>query len=155
MDARIGGMPLCDYFSAADDEAAVAVLRYPGGPGSVEYDVVCLKGIDPVVSIARLEAVMTGCSYEEVGRRSKSGGVVSLPEEGPPFVVSVSDALTDALVTATRDDIVRCAELWSRTDELRQLHVDVEFAAGVLRNLAGLAQRARVSGSRLYCWWAL
>ncbi|MFD8888785.1 hypothetical protein ACFV0H_40935 [Streptomyces erythrochromogenes] len=45
-------MTLCDYFSAADDQAAVAVLQSPGGPGRAELDVVLLKNIDSVVAIA-------------------------------------------------------------------------------------------------------
>jgi hypothetical protein len=70
-------------------------------------------------------------------------------------VVSLSDSLFDALVTATQDDLVRFAEPWSRTDELRQMRIGAEVAADVLKGLAGLAQRARASGHRLYCWWAL
>ncbi|WP_225077439.1 hypothetical protein [Streptomyces sp. CoT10] len=66
-------MTLCDYFSAADDQAAVAVLQTPGGPGQAELDVVFLKNIDPVVAIAQLEAVMTRCSHEAAGERPRSG----------------------------------------------------------------------------------
>ncbi|MEV7526679.1 hypothetical protein [Streptomyces sp. NPDC091371] len=155
MDARIGGMTLCDYFSAADDQAAVAVLQTPGGPGQAEFDVVFLKNIDPVVAIAQLEAIMTGCSHEEASERPRSGELLSSEEDGPPFVVSLSDTLIDALVTATQDDLVRFAEPRSMTDELRQIEISVEVTAGVLKGLAGLAQRARASGQRLYCWWAL
>lgn len=46
-------MPLCDHFSAADDESAVAALRTEGGPTRTDHDTVCLKGIDPVVALAR------------------------------------------------------------------------------------------------------
>ncbi|WP_031079776.1 hypothetical protein [Streptomyces sp. NRRL S-118] len=148
-------MPLCDYFSAPDDQAAVAVLGTPGGPGQAELDVVFLKNIDPVVAMAQLEAVMTGCSYEEAGERPRSGQLLSEPEDGPPFVVSLTDTLIDALATASADDLVRCAEAWSMTDELRQVGITGEATADVLEALAGLAQRARVSGWRLYCWWAL
>jgi hypothetical protein len=155
VDARISGMTLCDYFSAADDQAAVAVLQSPGGPGRAELDVFLLKNIDPVVAIAQLEAIMTGCSYEEASERPRSGQLLSSPEDGPPFVVSLSDSLFDALVTATQDDLVRFAEPWSRTDELRQMRIGAEIAVDVLKGLAGLAQRARASGQRLYCWWAL
>ncbi|MEU6705630.1 hypothetical protein [Streptomyces wuyuanensis] len=42
MDAGIAGMPLCDYFSATDDQAALADLRTPGGPGQAGLDVVFL-----------------------------------------------------------------------------------------------------------------
>jgi hypothetical protein len=148
-------MPLCDYFSAADDQAAVAVLQTPGGPGQADLDVVFFKDIDPVVAIARLEAIMTDCSYEDARERPRSGQLLSTPEEGAAFVVSLTDTLTAALASASRDDLVRFAEPWSKTDELRQIGISVEFTAGVLEALAGLAQRARTSGQRLYCWWAL
>ncbi|MFJ1758183.1 hypothetical protein [Kitasatospora sp. NPDC088134] len=155
MRARIVGMPLCDYFSAADDQAAVAVLRTPGGPGPAALDVVFLKNIDPVVAITRLEAIMTNCSYEEATGRPRSGQLLSDPEDDGAFVVSLTDTLMAALASAAQDDLVRFAEPWSRTDELRQLGIDVEGAVGVLESLAGLARRARASRQRLYCWWAL
>ncbi|MFJ9736610.1 hypothetical protein [Streptomyces sp. NPDC101166] len=148
-------MPLCDYFSAADDEAAVAVLRVPEGPGRSGLDVVSLKNIDPVVAIARLEAIMTGCSFAEAGGRPRSGQLLSDPEEGGAFVVSLTDTLAAALASASQDDLDRFAEPWSKTDELRQTGISVESTTGVLQALAGLAQRAHTSGRRLYCWWAL
>lgn len=33
---------MCDYFAAADDQAAVAVLDTLGGPGSASLDVISL-----------------------------------------------------------------------------------------------------------------
>ncbi|POX62788.1 hypothetical protein C3492_13920 [Streptomyces sp. Ru62] len=155
MGGRIRGMTLCDYFSAADDRAAVAVLQTPGGPGQAGVDVVFLKNIDPVVAVAQLEAIMTGCSHEEAGEHPRSGQLLSEPEDGPPFVVSLSDTLTGALATATQDDLVRFAGPWSMTDELRQMGISVEDTAAVLEALAALAQRAQASDQRLYCWWAL
>ncbi|MFE6052534.1 hypothetical protein ACFQ6N_17410 [Kitasatospora sp. NPDC056446] len=153
-DVRIGSMPLCDYFSAAGDQAAVSVLRTLGGPGPAGLDAVFLKNIDPVVSVARLEAVMTGCGFEEASERPRSGQLLSSPE-CEPFVVSVSDSLADALAAASPEDLVRFAEPWARTDELRQLGISAEDTLDVLEALAGLAQRARASDQRLYCWWAL
>lgn len=61
------GMPMRDYFSAADD-TALRVLDNPGGPNPDTFDVVSLKGIDPVVVMAQLEAIMTGSPYEEVSK---------------------------------------------------------------------------------------
>ncbi len=143
---------MSDYFSAADDQAAVAVLQTLGGPGQAGLDVVLLKNIDPVVAIAQLEAVMTGCSYEEASGRPRSGELLSSPED-ESFVVSVSDTLFDALASVSREDLLRFAGLWSETGEIRQLSVEV--TVDVLEALAGLAQRARASGLRLYCWLAL
>jgi hypothetical protein len=147
-------MPLSDYFSAADDQAAIAVLQTRGGPEKAGLDVVLLENIDPVVAIARLEAAMTGCSYEEARELPRSGKQLSSPE-GESFVVSVSDSLVDALAAASRDDLVRSAELWAMTDELQQLGISVEVTVEILEELAGLAQRALASTMRLYCWLSL
>lgn len=68
-------MPICDYFSAADDQTAVAVLDRPGGLASL--DVVSLKNIDPVVCMAQIEAIMAGCSYDEAKARPRSGRLLS------------------------------------------------------------------------------
>ncbi|WP_331728278.1 hypothetical protein [Streptomyces sp. NBC_00158] len=148
-------MPLCDYFSAADDQTAVAVLLAPGGPGEGGLDVVCLKNLDPVVTMARLEAVMTGCGYDEACERPRAGEVLSEPEDGPPFVVALTDTLSHALAHASKEELARCAEAWSRTDELRRFGLGGEVTADVLEALAGLARRALPAGRRLYCWWAL
>jgi hypothetical protein len=154
-DARIVGVPLCAYFAAADDQAAVAVLQTSGGPGQADLDVVFLKNIDPVVAIVQLEAVVAGCGYAEVCERPRSGQVLSEPEIGPPFVVSVTDSLVEALAGASREDLSRFGASWSITEEIQQTGMDAEAATAVLEALAGLAQRARVSRQRLYCWWAL
>ncbi|MFF9912797.1 hypothetical protein [Streptomyces sp. NPDC013457] len=58
-------------------------------------------------------------------------------------VVSLSDTLFDALVTATQDDLVRFAEPWSKTDELRQIRIGAEVAADVL-TLFSSSRRWRV-----------
>ena len=154
-DVRISAMPMCDYFSAADDEAAVAVLQTPGGAGSASLDVVYLKNIDPVVCMARLEAIMAGCSYEEALQRPRCGQLLSSPEAESAFVMSVSETLRELLAAATEDDVIRVAEPWSLTEELRMAGVDAQAAAGVLAALAGLARRARAADMHLYCQWTL
>ena len=98
-------MPICDYFSAADDQAAVAVLDTLGGPSRASLDVVALKNIDPVVCMAQLEAIMAGCSYEEARQRPRSGQLLSSPEAEGAFVVSVSDTLCELLAVATGGDL--------------------------------------------------
>jgi hypothetical protein len=148
-------MPICDYFSAADDQAAVAVLDTLGGPSQASLDVVALKNLDPVICMAQLEAIMAGCSYEEARQRPRSGKLLSSPEAESAFVVSVSDSLCELLAAATADDLARAAELWSQTEELRMMRADAETMAGVLADLAGLARRAQASNQRLYCWLAL
>ncbi|WP_329323274.1 hypothetical protein OIE77_37155 [Streptomyces sp. NBC_01715] len=148
-------MPLCDYFSAADDEAAVAAASSPGEPERPARDTVCLKGIDPVAALARLEAIVTGCGHEEAGRDPRSGLLLSEADVDGPLVFSVSDTLVNALTAASGDDLRRFARSWSATAELRHNQVDAETAAGALEALTGLARRARSAGLRLYCRWSL
>jgi hypothetical protein len=144
-------MPICDYFSAADDQAAVAVPDTLGGPSRASLDVVALKNIDPVVCMAQLEAIMAGCSYEEARQRPRSGQLLSSPEGEGACVVSVSETLCELLAVATGDDLARAAELWSQTQELRSIRADAETVAGVMADLAGLARSAQASNRRLYC----
>lgn len=148
-------MPLCDYFSAADDEAAVAVASSPGEPEWSARDTVSLKGIDPVVALARLEAIVTGRGHEEAGRDPRCGLLLSEADVDGPLVFSVSDTLVNALTVASGDDLRRFARSWSATAELRHHQVDAETAAGALEALTGLARRARSAGLRVYCRWSL
>jgi hypothetical protein len=148
-------MTMCDYFSAADDQTAVAVVERPGGPAEAGLDVVFLKNIDPVVAIAQLEAVLTDCTYEEAGQRPRAGQLLSSPDDDGPLVFGLSDSLVETLAAATQADLGRAAEPWSMTAELEQSQVDAQTALGVLEALAGLAQRAQAAGLRVYCWWSL
>ncbi|MEU2395745.1 hypothetical protein [Streptomyces sp. NPDC007369] len=147
-------MTLCDYFSAADDQAALAVAERTGGPAEAALDVVFLKNIDPVVAIAQLEAILTDCTYEEASRRPRAGQLLSSPEDDGRLVISVSDSLAEALAEATRADLERVAEPWSMP-ELQQSKVDVFNALDVLEAMAGLARRARAADMHLYCWSSL
>jgi hypothetical protein len=148
-------MALCDYFSAPDDRAAAAVAGRSGGPAVCGLDAVPLTGVDPVVAVARLEAILTGCSYEEATRRPRAGRLLSPAQEDTPLVLSLSDTLLDALVQAEPSDLARAAGPWSRTAELAQARVDARTALTVLESLAALTRRAKADGRRVYCWWSL
>ncbi|WP_062992355.1 hypothetical protein [Nocardia anaemiae] len=148
-------MVMCDYFSAADDDTAVRVLDRPGGPDASMFDVVSLKGIDPVVTMAQLEAIMTGCTYEEASARPRSGQLLSSPEDESAFIVSVSDTLQEALASAGHSSLVEAAAEWADTEELQGYGITADTALEVLVLLSGLASRARSTGLRLFCWWAL
>ncbi|MER6241360.1 hypothetical protein [Streptomyces clavifer] len=148
-------MVMCDYFSAADDDTAVRVLEQPGGPDPSVYDVVALRGIDPVVVTAQLEAILTGCAYDEATRRPRSGQLLSSPEAESAFIVSVSDTLQEALASAAHASLVEAAGPWSETEELQASGIAADDAAEALVVLSGLAGRARADGRRMYCWWAL
>lgn len=150
--ASIRGVPDADYFSAADDESAVAVIE-AGGPARAGLDVIYLKDIDPVDAVAGLEAVMTGRGYDEVSKRPRVGQLLSSADVDSPFVLTVSDTLFDVLVSASENDVRTVAEAWSASGRVRGL--DAATAKVVVEALADLAKRARAADLRLYCWWTL
>jgi hypothetical protein len=145
-------VPDADYFAAADDAAAIAVIE-AGGPTGVGLDVIFLKDIDPVDAIAQLEAVMTSCSYEEASKRPRVGQLLSSADVDSPFVLTVSDTLFEALISATNDGVAATAEAWSASGGVRGL--DAATAARIVEALVGLANRAHLADLRLYCWWTL
>lgn len=135
-------MPDADYFSAADDESAVAVIE-AGGPVRAGLDVIFLKNIDPVVGIAQVEAVMSGCGYEEASQRPRVGQLLTSEDVDSPFVLTVSDTLCDVLVSATEDDLVAAAAAWSAAGGV--VGLDAATAAVVVEALASLASSERPS----------
>ncbi|MCM2389685.1 hypothetical protein [Streptomyces albipurpureus] len=148
-------MVMCNYFSAPDDGTAVGVLEQPGGPDTANFDVVSLKGIDPVVVMAQLEAILTDSTYDEAIQRPRSGQLLSSPDAESAFIVSVSDTLQEALASASPGALVETAGPWSASDELQASGITSETAVQVLVLLSGLASRARLADRRMYCWWAL
>ncbi len=124
-----------------------------GGPARAGLDVIFLKDIDPVDAVAQLEAVMTGCSYEEASKRPRVGQLLSSEDVDSPFVLTVSDTLFDVLVSASGNDVRTVAEAWSATGGVHGF--DAATATVVVEALAGLAKRARAADLRLYCWWTL
>ncbi|MGW5304000.1 hypothetical protein ACWERF_08705 [Streptomyces griseoluteus] len=145
-------MPDADCFSAADDVSALAVIE-GGGPARFGLDVVFLKDVDPVDAIVGLEAVMTGCTYEQAGARPRVGQLLSSAEVDSPFPLTVSDTLSDALVTVSAGDVVSAAEAWAASGSAAGL--DAATATVAVEALAGPARRARAAELRLYCWWTL
>ncbi|MFG3283245.1 hypothetical protein [Streptomyces sp. NPDC048111] len=148
-------MPMCDYFSAPHDDAAVGILDQPGGPGASGFDVVPLAGIDPCVTMASLEAILTGCTYDEASARPRAGRILSSPDHESAFIISLSDTLQEALASASHQGLADAAAAWAETDELRASGVTGDTADEVLILLSTLAARAGAGQRRLYCWWAL
>ncbi|MFD4561896.1 hypothetical protein ACFWP5_47595 [Streptomyces sp. NPDC058469] len=148
-------MVMCDYFSAASEEDAVGVLDEPGGPDGSVFDVLSLKGIDSVVVMARLEALLTDRTYDEAGARPRAGQLLSDPEAEGAFVISVSDTLRDAPASASADQLGAVAGPCADFEELSAYGLPPTEALEVLQLLSGLAGRAVAENRRLYCWWAL
>ena len=173
-----------EYFAASSDAAAADVIQAgPGGvlPASPavrealrvrdreglrlamrpkvrlsDSDVLVLAttGIDPVIQMGTLEALLTGEQYDVVAGRPRAGRVVAGRAQGQAMVVTLTDGLQAALAAAPRDQIVAAAAPWSHDEEFGGL-ADPETLAGFLLELADLARQASLRGERLYCWICL
>lgn len=158
---------LFDYFAARSDAEAAAVINRPGGPASpaatapdgadqattqngLGYDTVSLKGIDPVVQLGTLEALLTGRSFDEL-LADLPADPLAIKNDGEQLVVALSRGITSALASATPESLDEVAVPWSQTDEFWGAADPAELAAA-LKELAGLARRAGANGHRLYCW---
>jgi len=132
-------------------------VRKPKAPTSGKdteltiFDTVSGNGIDPVVQMGTLEELLTGRSFHDITFDPRSGHLVADRDGGELLVVTLTDALSTALASASDEDLEQAAVPWSETEEFWDA-VDPAVLAGFLKDLAGLARRAEASGQGLYCW---
>ncbi|MBO0830603.1 MAG: hypothetical protein J2P29_01400 [Actinobacteria bacterium] len=112
------------------------------------------KGIDPLVQMGTLEALLTGEQYDVIVGRPLAGHLVAERSKDGPWVTTLTDELQAALVAASQDQIVAVAAPWLATEEFRG-QGDPEGLADFLLALADLARQAMQRGERLYCWSCL
>jgi hypothetical protein len=149
---------LFDYFSAASDEAAASAIGILGGPGTSSarthgepsLDTVSDTGIDPLVQLGTLEALLTGREYEHIVAGPRAGHALAVRAGGEVMVVTLTDELQAALADASDPQLDAVAVRWSQTDEF-SCHGDPRVLSE-LRELAELARRAQTRDERMYCW---
>jgi hypothetical protein len=120
-------------------------------PDLVVYDTLSVKGIDPVVQLGTLEELLTERPYDEVVDDPRSGHNLAMRAGGERLVVTLTDPLAAALAEASDETLERVARQWSETEEFWNV-ADPTDLAEFLKELAGLALRARAGDLKLYCW---
>lgn len=146
----LGMAILCDYFAAADDDAAATVLDLEAGPTSAPgYTTVSLPGIEPMVTMQTLEELLTGRSEDEVMENPRQGEIIADGPDGS-MVVAITAELQAGLVSADDDRLRQVAIDWAGTEELDGSDPDV--LGDALVDLADLARTAADRGDALYCW---
>ncbi|GAA4609917.1 hypothetical protein BJY16_007580 [Actinoplanes octamycinicus] len=112
--------------------------------------VVLSKSVDPT-SLGRLEAILTGRSYDEVNADPRRAGLIAPARhediEGC-IVLSVTDTLRDALASLEPSTQPEVARQWASAefDATAENSLMMFLAA-----LTDLARRAVVDNDRLYC----
>ncbi|PKQ25269.1 MAG: hypothetical protein CVT64_10605 [Actinobacteria bacterium HGW-Actinobacteria-4] len=168
------------YFIAPSDADAAATIDRPGGPGSdapappaprrglfrrstppaevanapAVYPTVNGGGIEPVVQLAQLEAILTGRDFDQVIAELPEDVVVADRAGGQRLVVKVSAALTAALAAASDADLATVAVPWSETEEFWGMG-DPEVLTGWLRVIADHSREAAEKQQAVYCWVAV
>ena len=134
---------LIEYFAAANDRAAAAVVDK--GPGD---DGVSAPNLDPAVVLANLESLLTGVDEDVILDNPRLADLVA--DDGDLGVYTVTDELREALATSDSDQLGDTVESLGDIEELDG--ADPEVILGELEELAELARRAQDANQRLYCW---
>ena len=141
---------LTDYFAATDDGDAKRALR--DGPFRAGFSAIESKSLDGVVTMATLEAILTGGNASDIIGQNKDSLVGSAGDEGP-WVMRVRDSLARAFGEPDAARLYEVAQAWALTDELRGSRPDDLY--GFLWNLAHLSQWAIANNRGIYCWMSL
>ena len=115
------------------------------------FDTLAVKGIDPLVQLGTLEELLTGRPYDDVVEDPRSGKDLASRNGGEVLVLTITDTLTAALLSASDERLAGVAVPWSQTEEFWG-QGDPADLADFLRDLAALARRADAAGHKLYCW---
>ena len=103
------------------------------------------------MQLGTLEELLTGRPYAEVVGDPRSGHDLAMRDGGERLVVTLTDPLTAILAEASDETLERMARPWSETEEFWNA-ADPTDLAEILKELAGLAQRARAGDQKLNCW---
>ncbi|MFD1815845.1 hypothetical protein [Rhodococcus gannanensis] len=161
---------ILDYFTAPSDQHAAAALDdlVDVEPDTIDdasgptpdtltrprirlaangTPVLQVKGVEPVVALGRLEAVLTGRSYDEVSSGARSGSLVAMSDDGDSLVLTVTDELRDALAALDADGVAAAARAWAIDEDGEPSDESVPLLAAFAELSAGAVDR----GERVYC----
>ena len=144
-----------DYFVAPSDEVAAAVLA--SGPADVPgLPVLQMKGMEPIVIMGSLEAILTGRDFDEVCDNPRQGLMLVYEADGGTSVTALTDELRDALASSDENRLRAAGAELAATEEVAAADgEDVEAVVDGVLELAALARTARERGEGMYCWLCL
>jgi hypothetical protein len=141
---------LTDYFAATIDEDAKRVVDK--GPRASGLPAVEAKGLDPVVTMATLEGILTGADPMAIIGQGAGAVIAQAGDEGP-WVARLRGSVVEALGKPDAAALAQAAREWSKTEELAGS--DPQQLYEFLWNLAHLSQWALANNQSVYCWMSL
>lgn len=158
---------LFTYFSAGADDLAAATLDWPSGPQGGPpkrafrkqesgFDSVDGRGVEPVVQLGMLEALLTGKTFEQQLADPLSRPIVAERAAGASvlLVIRINDEFVSALASSEPKRLSDLASPWAQIEEFSGL-ASVDGLTELLLLLRDLANRSRDRGEHLYCWVAV
>ncbi|HEX7834263.1 MAG TPA: hypothetical protein VF479_02210 [Pseudolysinimonas sp.] len=153
---------LLTYFPAATDELAAATIDWPSGPqggptkrpfrkqkpGFLGLDG---RGVEPVVQLGMLEALLTGKSFAKQLADPTSRPIIATRDGGERLVIRIGDEFIEALAKADPKRLAELATPWSEIEEFGGM-ASVPGLTEFLLRLRGLAQHTMESREHAYCW---
>jgi|SRR5215475_2675512 len=157
-----------DYFRAPNATEAVRVMDRLGGPlgPAPAFDGVETNGIDPFVMLGQLVAFIQQVPGEAATivwpspetKPTSAEAYNRLPEDSPwktgPWLNELSSRVRDTLAAVEDARFSELAAKWAGIEEFRG-HADERDLLVLIRELVGLARRARDVGDQVYCWSSL
>ena len=144
---------LTEYFIAQNDEDAARAHTSLGGPKRAGFETAEWKSVDPVVTLAMLDQVVTGRDALAWIKAGLPDSTVAGSDTDEHWVFRVYDHHRVLLEGIADDQVEDVARRWGRTDELKGW--DPKDVMAILADLVRLARSARASGQGLYCWVSL
>ena len=166
-----------EYYRAADRAAAAAQPEHSrviadATRGVPEFDVVETKWIDPEVILGQLIAFASEVDFsvglvETVDLYPPPEGAPrsaeewdALPEDSPymegPGIVELPVHVRDVLAGVDDARLPALAEQWAAIEEFSNFTDDDDgYTLSLIKDLVGLARRARKNDQLLYCWMSL
>ncbi len=116
------------------------------------FDAIQMRGLEPTVTMATLEELLTRSDSTQIIDTTDLTPVVEADSEHGPWVFRLRPQLQAALAEhdGPLDDL---AERWARTEELQGARH--EELGSFLADLVALARRAQARGAGLFCWVSL
>jgi len=160
----IGTMALiCEYFAAPTDAVAAQTIDWTGGPSRPptaagetaapgRLATVEMPGVEPVVMLRSLEAILTDIPLVDLPKRSTAP--VAMRDAGERLILPVSPDLLAALAGSDDARLTRAAWVWAQTPEFAG-RADPIWLGERLSLLAALAREARRRDEHVYCWMSL
>lgn len=157
-----------EYYRAADRVSATVRPEHTRvigvlSRGVPEFDVVETKWIDPEVCLGKLVAFAGEVDYsadlvETVELYPPPEGAPhALPEDFPyrdgPAIVELLVNVRDVLAGVDDARLPALAEQWAAIEEFSRFTYDDEgYTLSLVKDLVGLARRAKENDQLLYCW---